>query len=150
MQTLFIISVLCFLVLIGAGIAIARRIYLGPKRGHATSPSQHEFAQHLFAAAEDGPMRSSRPVRQQNVRDIAANKSWNSPPAAMHILPASEPDSFSLGQERRKAPKAAHHGASKRLDWKYFKKDAGDLSDPYQPRRLRTNSGVNATSPKHF
>ncbi len=89
MQILFIISILCFFVLLWAGVAIARHIRAGHKRDSAQVSSQRSFAQHLyhFAAAEDGGVPSTR---------------------------------------------------------------AADLTDPYQSRRLRANSGARATSPKRF
>ncbi len=148
MQILFTISILCFLVLVWAGIAIARQIHLGHKRGAAPTSSQTSFAQHLITAAE--ATRSPRPVPQQTLKDVAARKGWNSSPAAVQIEPVHDPDAAPPMQGRRKSPKASHYGTSERLDWEYFNKDAGDLTDPYQPRRLRANSGISATSPKRF
>jgi len=34
-----------------------------------------------------------------------------------------------------------------RLDWAYFNKDLGDLTDPYQTPRIRANS---RTSPRRY
>jgi hypothetical protein len=150
MQILFIISILCFLVLVWAGIAIARHIHLGHKRGATSTSSQTSFAQHLITAVEDGATRSPRPVPQQTVKDVAARKSWNSSPAPVQIKPAHDSDTPSPMQGKRKSPQASHYDAPERLDWEYFNKDAGDLTDPYQPQRLRANSGINATSPKRF
>jgi hypothetical protein len=60
MHILLAISALCSFVLVWAwGVAIARRIHIGHKGGQAPVPSQGDFAQHLFAAIEDGSMAYS-------------------------------------------------------------------------------------------
>jgi hypothetical protein len=51
MQTLFLISILCFLALAWAGIAIARHIRASHKTVKAQAES-HDFEQQLFAATE--------------------------------------------------------------------------------------------------
>jgi hypothetical protein len=53
-------------------------------------------------------------------------------------------------QEMRKPPQPARHGAMALLDPVYFNKDAGDLTDPYQPPRVRANDGNKAISPKRY
>ena len=39
----------------------------------------------------------------------------------------------------RKSPQPARYGPMELLDSAYFNKDMGDLTDPYQPPRLRAN-----------
>jgi hypothetical protein len=51
---------------------------------------------------------------------------------------------------KRKGPQASHRGTSERIDWAYFNKDLGDLTDPYETRRIRANSGNKATAPKRY
>jgi hypothetical protein len=75
MHLLFAISALCFFffALVFTTIAITRHVRA---RRTATSP-QPDFAQHLYAAAEDRNSRVPHPAPQQSVSDILAKKSWN-------------------------------------------------------------------------
>jgi hypothetical protein len=149
MQILFIISIVCFVALVWAGVAIARHIAAGPKG--TMKPLQRDFAHHLFAATENRETRRPRAVPPQTMRDVAARKSWNSSsPASIEIHPTDEQSAAPSVQGRRKSSKTSHHGTPERLDWAYFNKDAGDLTDPYQTRRFRANSGASATSPKRY
>jgi hypothetical protein len=150
MQILFAISIVCFIALVWAGIAMARHIAAGHKGGRTPMQSHGDFAHHLFAATENREMRQPRAVHPQTVRDVAARKGWNSSPASIEIHPANEQSATPSVQRRRKSPQTSHHGTPERLDWAYFNKDAGDLTDPYQTRRFRANSGARATSPKHY
>jgi hypothetical protein len=76
MHILFAISTLCFFALVLTAIAIVRHV-----RTRSTStPLQHDFAQHLFAAVEDRNSGVSHPIPQQTVRDILVKKSWNQSP----------------------------------------------------------------------
>jgi hypothetical protein len=150
MQILFLVSILCFLVLVWAGISMARHIHTGQKTDRVPAEVPATFAQHLLAAAEERSLRSGHPVHQQTIRELSARKNWNTPHQAVLIQPAHESDTSSPINGRRKGPKASHHGTAERLDWEFFNKDAGDLSDPYQPRRLQAASGANATSQKRF
>ncbi|HMF62599.1 MAG TPA: hypothetical protein VK608_00820 [Edaphobacter sp.] len=77
MQILLAISTLCFFALVWAGVAIAHpiiigrkgshiyigrkggQVYIGRKGSQAPVPSQGDFAQHLFAAIEDGSLAYS-------------------------------------------------------------------------------------------
>jgi hypothetical protein len=68
MQILLAISTLYLFALVWAGVAIARhlsisrrggRVYISRKGGQAPVPSQGDFAQHLFAAIEDGSVAYS-------------------------------------------------------------------------------------------
>jgi hypothetical protein len=153
MQTLFAISILCFLALVWAGVAVARHISASRKSSRTSSPAQRNFAQHLFHAVEGTNLPEPRNFPNQNIRDIAAKKSWNQPPEVVTVHPntairsdlnqnAAEPL-----QGKRKAPQAAHQGGMERLDWAYFNKDLGDLTDPYQTPRARANSRI---SPKRY
>jgi hypothetical protein len=150
MQILFAISILCFIALVWAGVAIARHIAAGHRSGRAVKESHGDFAHHLFAATENRETRQPRAIRPQTVRDVAAKKGWNSSPASVEIHPTHEENDSSSMEGRRKLPQTSHHGAPERLDWAYFNKDAGDLTDPYQTRRFRANSGTRATSPKSY
>jgi hypothetical protein len=73
MHILFAISTLCFFALVLMAIAIARRVHTR----RTSTPPQHDFVQHLFAAVEDRNSRVPHPIPQQTVRDILAKKSWN-------------------------------------------------------------------------
>ncbi len=150
MQILFAISIVCFVALVWAGMAIARHIAAGHKGGRTTKQSHGDFAHHLFVATENRETRRPRAVHPQTVQDIAARKGWNSVPASVEIHPTNEQSATPSVQGRRKSPKTSHHGDTERLDWAYFNKDAGDLTDPYQTRRFRANSGARVTSQKHY
>jgi hypothetical protein len=150
MQFLFAISIVCFIALLWAGVAIARNIAAGRKCRRTRMQSQGDFAHHLLAATENRETRRPRTVHPQTVRDVAARKGWNSPPASIEIHPTHEQSTAASLQGRRKSPQTSHHSATERLDWAYFNKDAGDLTDPYQTRRFRTDSGARAISPKHY
>jgi len=148
MQILFAISIVCFIALVWAMVAIARHIAAGHKDGQTLLRPHGDFAHHLFAATENRESRSPRAVRPQTMQDVAARKRWNSSPAPIEIHPTNEQSVSPFLQGLRKSPQTSHHGAPERLDWAYFNKDAGDLTDPYQTRRFRANSGARATSPK--
>jgi hypothetical protein len=150
MQILFAISIICFIALVWAGVAIARHIAAGHKSGRTPVQSQGDFAQHLFAATKNRETRQPRAVHPQTVQDVAAKKGWNSAPAPIEIHPAHEQSADPSLQGRRKSIQTSHHGDAERLDWAYFNKDAGDLTDPYQTRRFRANSGARATSPQRY
>jgi hypothetical protein len=120
MQILFATSVLCFLALLGAGVAIARHIRKGPRRA--------------IASAGGHSLPSSAPETiHQTIRQITASKVWNTPLVAVEIAPAHAPNSA-----LRKPPYSVN---AERLDWAYFNKDYGDLTDPYEhpSRRARIN-----------
>jgi hypothetical protein len=159
MYILFAISALCFLALLLAAIAIARHVRSDREAGGSPHHSQRDFAQHLVAAASDQNSRIPRNAPQQTVKQVLARKSWNQPrPEVVMIEPdpeaqlafeqkAIEPLTGRIGTSR-KPPQSAHQRGLKRLDWAYFNKDLGDLSDPYQTPRLRANSGDRSTSPE--
>jgi hypothetical protein len=149
MQILFAISIVCFIALVWAGVGIARHIYRGHKGERARAYAHGDFAHYLFAAAENREVRQPRAVAPQTVRDVSARKGWNSGPASVEIHPNTRQEGAAVPEEgsmqgRRKMPEASHKGTGERLDWAYFNKDAGDLTDPYQNRRFRNNSGVRA------
>jgi hypothetical protein len=73
MHILFAISALCFFALVLMAIAIAWRA----RTRRTSTPPQHDFAQHLFAAVEDRNSRVPHHVPQQTVRDLLAKKIWN-------------------------------------------------------------------------
>ena len=145
MQILFAISIVCFLALLWAGIAIARHIYKGHQDGQTSTQSQGDFAHHLFAATENRAVRQPRTVVPQTVGDVAAKKSWNSGPAPVEIHPSARQQVGDSSLDGQMDQRRSHAGATERLDWAYFNKDAGDLTDPYQIRRFRDNSGARAT-----
>ena len=150
MQILFAISIICFVALVWAGIAIARHIAAGHKDGLTTKQSHGDFAHHLFAATENRETRRPRAVHPQTVQDVAARKGWNSTPPSVEIHPSNDQSDAPIVQGRRKSPQTSHPSGTERLDWAYFNKDAGDLTDPYQTRRFRANSGAGTTSPKRY
>ncbi len=147
MQILFAISTLCFLALVWAVVAIIRHVR-ATNRLDATSPAgQDNFAQHLLKASADNDLPRPRNVLSQNIREITARKSWNQPPEIITVRPSSEPRAETEQmtadplQGMRKSPQTSHQSGMERLDWAYFNKDFGDLTDPYQtPRRIRANS----------
>jgi hypothetical protein len=155
MQILFAISILCFVALVAAAIALTRHIRAGHNRSNTPSDRQ-TFAQHLLSAHENPAPRRNRTVPVQTLREITRNKSWNRPPDMITLHPGEEyhPVSGQTESSEREAdlktPRSSHKGGHERLDWAYFNKDLGDLSDPYQAPRLRASSRPNATSPKRF
>lgn len=150
MQILFIISILCFLVLVWAGIGIARHIHNSHKQSESPVAPQSSFAEHLIAAVKDGSAPPPHPIPQQNVKDVTAKKSWNSTPPAMQIGPENEPDALLAAQGMRRSPQPSRYATSGHLDWEYFSKNTGNLTDLYQPKHLRANSGVGPTSSNRF
>lgn len=149
MQILFAISILCFSALLWAGFAIVRHIRLDRNRRRINAPSHRDFAHHLYAASSE--TRVPRGIRHQSVHEVTARKSWNTAmPASVQIPPSFDENRTGTMDGRRKSPKSSHTGAPERLDWVYFNKDAGDLSDPYQPRPAQRASRVQATSTKRY
>jgi hypothetical protein len=73
MHILFDISALCFFALVLTAAAIARHV----STPRASTPRQHDFAQHLFAAAEEQNSRAPRSLSYQTVNDIRAKKDWS-------------------------------------------------------------------------
>jgi hypothetical protein len=142
MQILFAISILCSLTVVWAGIAVVRNIRSSRKQKSTSAPAQHDFAYHLFSASDDVEPRSVTP---QSISDITAKKSWNRPPDLVTVRPRPEhrsPINRYVAESlegRRKLPQAAHP-SSDRLDWAYFNKDSGDLTDPYESPRIQANS----------
>jgi hypothetical protein len=120
MQILFATSVMCFLVLLWAGVAIARHIRKGPRRANTST-------------AGDSLSSSAPETIHQTIRQITASKVWNTPSVAVEIPPAHAANSV-----LRKPPYSVN---AERLDWAYFNKDYGDLTDPYEhpTPRFRTN-----------
>jgi hypothetical protein len=147
MQILFVISVLCFVGILCAAIALARHIRssrLRPDSDLSIVPSQSDFKQHLFSASEDSSTHAAitrpNPIHQ-SVSDITANKQWTLPPQPARMRrPTSPPEQpVRIAPAARKSPQPARYGPMELLDSAYFNKDMGDLTDPYQPPRLRAN-----------
>lgn len=72
MRILFAISILCFLALIWAAVAITRRVRATHKLNSSTKP---EFSQYLFDAAEDGkssPLHST--AAHGSPQDLSTSK----------------------------------------------------------------------------
>ena len=144
MQILFAISVISFLILALAGVAIVRNVRASHRRSKAASaPPQQLFSQQLFNAVQARDLGLPQAVRQQSIKEITANKAWNSPSALVEIPPV---DGQLTMIGRRKSPQSERHVAEERLDWAYFNKDYGDLSDPYPSRPVRARSGAKPTS----
>jgi hypothetical protein len=73
MYILLSISILCFLALLFTVVAIARHV----RTRRVPAEPQPDFAQHLFAAAEDQDSFTPRTLPQQNEKDVVAKTSWN-------------------------------------------------------------------------
>ena len=147
---LFAISIACFLALVGAGIAMVRHVQTGRRREVAQAPPEPSFTQHLYAAAEYGSTRTPRQIRHQTVKGITAKKAWNAPSQSIEIHPTAE----DLVAGKRKSPQSAHaqraQFAGNRVDWDYFNKDYGDLSDPPPSRQVRIASGDRTASKRRY
>ncbi len=81
-------------------------------------------------------------VRHQSIQEITANKTWNTPSKLVEIAPAGDGSMIGV----RKGPRPARPVNDERLDWAYFNKDYGDLTDPYPSRRIRVRSDAKSTS----
>jgi hypothetical protein len=159
MQTLLVISILCLLAVGLAGAAVARHVRITFTRAAKPSQRPDDFAQHLVSAVEGRSLRFERFLRaapQQTLQEVMASKSWNQPPELITVRPDPEVhllyDQATTDPElgARKAPQSTHSIGSERLDWTYFNKDLGDLTDPYQIPRMRANSRDQAPPPKRF
>lgn len=155
MRTLFVISMLCFSALLLAVLALVRKVYQaqyllrqrdrnrdarlrtsqGPeifgRRSYDEEEVEHTIAGRVAFA---GP--TLRPAPQQSVGDLAPAKSpdWR---FMVHADGANHHEgASSFNPERPKPPQPTHFGGRERLDWAYFNKDLGDLSDPYEPPRF--------------
>jgi len=142
MQILFAISIFSFLVLMAAGIAIVRHVRRTHRSARGPVVIHREFSEHLFRAVEDHDHGLPLMVRHQSIQEIAANKTWNTPSKLVEIAPTANGPMFG----KRKAPRPARPATDERLDWAYFNKDYGDLTDPYQSRRIRVRSDAKSTS----
>ncbi|MBS1822413.1 MAG: hypothetical protein JST61_10630 [Acidobacteria bacterium] len=145
---LFVISVVCFFALAGVGFAIVRHVRTEQRRDVAPIPPEPSFTQHLYAAAEFGSTRPPRQIRHQTVQGITAKKAWNAPSHSVEIHPAAEEPVAG----KRKSPQPVHptrpQFAGNRVDWDYFNKDYGDLSDPHPSRPVRAASGNGSATRK--
>ena len=148
-QILFAISVVCLLALIGAGLAIVRHVRSTHRRNRIAAPPAPSFTEHLNAAAAYGTLRSPRVVPHQSVKGITAKKNWNTPSQSVEIHPTAEHD-FVPGSRKSPMPAHAETTGSDRVDWAYFNKDFGDLTDPSPSRPARAVSGRRAISTKRF
>jgi hypothetical protein len=74
MYILLAISILCFFALLLAAVAIARHVRIR----RVPNERQPDFAQHLFAAAEDQDSLAPRTVPQQSVKNVMGKTDWNS------------------------------------------------------------------------
>jgi hypothetical protein len=75
MYILVAISILCFFILVLAAVVSTRHV----RNRRVSAGPQTDFAQHLFAAAEDQDSRTPRTLQQQTVKDVLGKTSWNSP-----------------------------------------------------------------------
>jgi hypothetical protein len=147
MQMLLAISIVCFIALVWAGTALARHVRASRQPDGGTSfVPRIDFTHHLFNAIEDERSLQPRKVPTQTFQDITAKKSWNQPPEGVAVPPSHElrselpPSAAEQLQVKRKPPQTSHRVGSERLDWAYFNKDLGDLTDPYQTPSLRVNA----------
>lgn len=74
MQILFAISIVSFLVLLWAAVAITRRIRASHKAERSSTTSQTEFSQYLFAAAEGMPS-TSHTVAHHSAQNTSSGRS---------------------------------------------------------------------------
>ena len=74
MRILFAISILSFLALIWAAVAITRRIRASHKLNSASKPEQPEFSQYLFAAAEDAHSSLLDAPAHSSTQDLSTSK----------------------------------------------------------------------------
>jgi hypothetical protein len=74
MYILLSISIFCFFALLLAAVAIARHV----RTRRVPNEPQPDFAQHLFAAAEDQDSLTPHTLPQQSVKDFMGKTSWNS------------------------------------------------------------------------
>ena len=161
MQILFAISMLSFVAALWAAIAFARHIKVKASRIEDTSvaPQQPTFKHHLLSIREPVFQPEATPprVRQtplnQSVHDITANKQWSLPPQPNRLqrlplpLPRAKaadsasatPSSTTPSTSNRKPPQPSRNGRLTLLDPAYFNKDMGDLTDPYEPPKVRSN-----------
>lgn len=158
MLILYAISILTFFAVLWAALAFARHI---KSKSYSKSeqqklsivPRQTEFRQHLYSAAVTETPQIRHNDLHQSVRDITANKSWNMPPkstqAKRSVVQLPRIGSPSR-QSTRKPPQAARHGAMAFIDPAYFNKDSGDLTDPYQPPRIRSNEARETISSRRY
>jgi hypothetical protein len=84
MRILFAISIISFLALIWAAVAITRRIRASHKLNIASKPAQPEFSQYLFAAAEDAPSSLPHAPAQSSSQDLSASKAMPTNPGQIH------------------------------------------------------------------
>ena len=144
MQILFVISVLCFVGILLAAIALARHIRSSRLRRESDLSIVPDFKQHFFSASEassiHGAITRHNPIHQ-SVSDITANKQWTLPPQPLRMrrTPTLPEQPVRTPPAPRKSPQPARYGPMELLDSAYFNKDMGDLTDPYQPPRLRAN-----------
>jgi hypothetical protein len=144
MQILFAISALCFIGILCAAIALARHIRSSRLRRDSDLSIVPDFKQHLFSASEvsstHGALTRPNPIHQ-SVSDITANKQWTLPPQPIRMrrTPTPPEQPVRIAPTPRKSPQPARYGPMELIDSAYFNKDMGDLTDPYQPPRLRAN-----------
>jgi hypothetical protein len=147
---LFIMSVVCFLALIGAAVAMVRHVRSRRQSEWVAAPPQPGFDRHLYAAVKYGSARRMRQIPQQRVESITAKKAWNAPSEAVEIHPAMEeqPDAGRKKSPQRASRGSAHY-SSNRMDWTHFNKDYGDLTDPHPSRSVQAASD-RASSRKRY
>ena len=131
MQILFAISMLCFFALLGAILALIKRAMLVQRLLARGFPVASTEAMALKPA--------TRSHSHQDVHNMAPHKhpDWR----FMVNADRADTSSRSLPTSLRKSPQSTSFGTRNRLDWAYFNKDLGDLSDPYEPQRPTGTSG---------
>ncbi len=140
MVILFAISMISFLALFAALIAALKYVQRTAVEV-SSSPSPRRVGTLYSFPETPPPSARSNLSPHQTVADISPRKTpdWGfmAPPSRMHrpwrppVLTAAPPPQTS----GRKGPQYSHFGRGQRLDWAYFNKDLGDLSDPYEAAR---------------
>lgn len=158
MRTLFAISMLCFFSLFAAVLALLRKVYQsqyllerrpttrfgssGVRGDHGYGSSTPAPIEHSITGRAVRPELMLRPAPQQSVQDLAPAKS----PDWRFMVHGADPDhrdeTATINPGRRHQPQPTHFGRHERLDWTYFNKDLGDLSDPYEPPRFTGTSNA--------
>jgi hypothetical protein len=147
MQIPLAISVLCFMVLVGSGIAIMHHIGTSqrPSLGLREVAADRNFSHHFLSAVKESDRILPRAIPRQTVQDITARKSWNHPSELVNVRPntllrlALRDEAGEESQARKKSAQSTQN-RMERLDWTYFNfnKNMGSFTDPYEIPRARS------------
>ncbi len=141
MRTLFTISLLCLCALLWAAISIARHIRTTKRRRRGDPRPPSPFNEVLFEGKQQQIRDHAAVAASQTIQVTPpkpqAPRSYPSAQAAARLAQAPLPIRITEAEApaAKKAPQPVVFSREhQRLDWDYFNKDLGDLSDPYQPK----------------